>query len=140
MLFHPVSSSLQWGVIKEGSEERRICVMSQLDQEAQVEFKVARELKEELVNAVQPLQEDGTTLVEVGRSHGVTASVSHLVAKVEPFPFNKNLKSLDGSVVRIEKQFCEGDYLWGPVPTVTAVNKDWPTFYLKGCCTAKGGL
>ena len=46
------------------------------------------------MNTVEPLQENGTSLVCVGASQALAAPVCHLVAKVKPLFFDQNLEAL----------------------------------------------
>ena len=59
-------------------------------QEALIELKVAGELFEQLVDAVQPLQEDGAVLVWVEEG----ATQSKLMAKGQPLTLNQELETL----------------------------------------------
>lgn len=53
-------------------------------QEGLIKLKGAWELPLQLMNTVQPLQEDGAALVQVLRVFSMAASVSKLMAKVQP--------------------------------------------------------
>ena len=64
------------------------------DQVGHVELEVAGELLCQLVDAVQPLQEDGAALVGVLCADGVPTPVAELVAKVEPLPLQQRLEAL----------------------------------------------
>lgn len=63
-------------------------------QEGLVELKGARKLPLQLVDAVQPLQEDGAALVQVLRVFSVAATVAEFVAKVKPIGLHQNLEAL----------------------------------------------
>lgn len=63
-------------------------------QEGLVELEQAGELFEQLVNTVQPLQEDGTLLAHVVCVLLVATSVSELMTKVQPFSLHKHLEPL----------------------------------------------
>lgn len=66
-------------------------------QEGLVEFKGAGKLPLQLVNTVQPLQEDRAALVQVLRVLPVTAAVSKLVPKVQPLRLHQDLEALNDS-------------------------------------------
>lgn len=74
------------------------------DQEALIELKVARELFEQLMNAVQPLQEDGAVLVRLEEG----ASQSKLVAKGQPLTLNQELESLNVIMV-MKRDSCHSN-------------------------------
>lgn len=63
-------------------------------QESFIKLKQAGELFEQLVNAVQPLQEDGTLLAHVIHVLLVAAPVPEFMAKVQPLCLHKHLKTL----------------------------------------------
>lgn len=63
-------------------------------QEGLIELKQAGELFEQLVNAVQPLKEDGTLLAHVVCIFLVAAAVAKLVAEVQPVSLDKHLETL----------------------------------------------
>lgn len=63
-------------------------------QEGFVELKQAGELFEQLVNAVQPLEEDGTLLAHVVGVLLVAAAVAKLVAEVQPVSLDEHLETL----------------------------------------------
>lgn len=67
---------------------------SATDQEGLVELKQARKLLEQLVHAVQPLQEDGALLAHVIGVLLVAAAVAELVAEVQPIRLHQHLKTL----------------------------------------------
>ena len=46
------------------------------------------------MNTVEPLKENGTSLVCVGASQALAAPVRHLVAEVKPLFFHQNLEAL----------------------------------------------
>lgn len=69
-------------------------VRDRTHQEGLIELEGARELPLQLMNAVQPLQEDRATLVQVLRVFSVAASVGELVAKVQPLRLHQNLEAL----------------------------------------------
>lgn len=64
-------------------------------QEGLVELKQAGELFEQLVNTVQPLQEDGTLLAHIIRVLLVATAIPKLVAVVQPVDLHKHLKTLE---------------------------------------------
>lgn len=64
-------------------------------QEGLVEFKGTRELPLQLMDTVQPLQEDGTALVQVLRVLPVAAAVRKLVSKLQPLRLHQHLEALD---------------------------------------------
>lgn len=63
-------------------------------QEGLVELKQAGELFEQLVNAVQPLEEDGTLLAHVVGVLLVAAAVAKLVPEVQPISLDEHLETL----------------------------------------------
>lgn len=63
-------------------------------QEGLVELKQAGELFEQLVNAVQPLEEDGTLLAHIVGVLLVAAAVAKLVTEVQPVRLYKHLETL----------------------------------------------
>lgn len=63
-------------------------------QEGLVELKQAGELFEQLVNAVQPLQEYGTLLAYIIGVLLVATAVPKLVTKVKPLCLHKHLETL----------------------------------------------
>lgn len=63
-------------------------------QQGLVELKQAGELFEQLVDAVQPLEEDGTLLAHVVCVLLVAAAVAKLVAEVQPVGLYKHLETL----------------------------------------------
>lgn len=63
-------------------------------QEGLVELKQAGELFEQLVNTVQPLQEDGTLLAHIICVLLVATAIPKLVAIVQPVDLHKHLKTL----------------------------------------------
>lgn len=63
-------------------------------QQGLVELKQAGELFEQLVDAVQPLEEDGTLLAHVVGVLLVAAAVAKLVAEVQPVGLHKHLETL----------------------------------------------
>ncbi len=70
---------------------------SYLDEVSEVELEVARELEQQLMHAVEPLQEDGTALVGVGRGRGARpAPVRHLVPVVQPLALHQHLQQEGG--------------------------------------------
>ena len=46
------------------------------------------------MNTVEPLQENGTSLICVGASQALAAPVRHLVAEVKPLFFHQDLEAL----------------------------------------------
>lgn len=74
-------------VAKERAEEIGVGVLDQLDEVRVREFEGAGELVEELVDAVQPLQEDRTAFVLVVATGRVAAAVGEFVAEGQPFAF-----------------------------------------------------
>jgi len=69
-------------------------------QEGLIKLKGAWELPLQLVNTVQPLQEDRAALVHVLRVLSVAAAVGKLVAEVEPIGLQQNLEALHKDVAR----------------------------------------
>lgn len=63
-------------------------------QEGLVELEGAGELPLQLVNAVQPLQEDRAALVQVVRLLAVATAVRELVAEVQPLSLHQHLETL----------------------------------------------
>lgn len=63
-------------------------------QEGLVELKQAGELLEQLVNTVQPLQEDGTLLAHIGCVLLVTTPVPKLMTIIQPVGLHKHLEPL----------------------------------------------
>lgn len=63
-------------------------------QEGLVELKQAGELFEQLVNTVQPLQEDGTLLAHIVSILLVATAVPKLMAIVQPLSLYKHLETL----------------------------------------------
>lgn len=63
-------------------------------QEGFIKLEGAGELSLQLVNTVQPLQEDGAALVQVLRVLPVAAAVRELVAEVQPLRLYQNLEAL----------------------------------------------
>lgn len=85
---------MEWwqdGGMERGTEGRRVAATHQ---EGLVELKQTGELFEQLVNAVQPLEEDGTLLAHVVGVLLVAAAVAKLVAKVQPVSLDKHLEAL----------------------------------------------
>lgn len=64
-------------------------------QEGLVELKQAGELFEQLVDTVQPLQEDGALLAHIIRVLLVAAAIPELVTVVQPVDLDKHLKPLE---------------------------------------------
>jgi hypothetical protein len=79
LLCHAVCPPLLERVEEEGAEERGVGVLGQLEQVADVELKVAGELQEKLVHAVEELQEDRATLVHVRRAENVKFLLKHIL-------------------------------------------------------------
>ena len=94
--------TLELGVAKERAEQLRVDVGGQLNKISGIELEVAGELSHKLVNAVQPLKENGTALVGIGNGDGVPAAIGHLVAVVQPVLFDEHLKPFYGAVIRVE--------------------------------------
>ena len=67
-------------------------------EECFVELELRRELVGELVDAVEPLEEDGAALVAVGGAEAVAAPVGKLVAKVEPLALHQRAETLGQNV------------------------------------------
>lgn len=63
-------------------------------QEGLVELKQAGELFEQLVNAVEPLQEDGTLLAHIVGVLLVATAVPELMTVVQPISLHKHLETL----------------------------------------------
>ena len=63
-------------------------------QEVVVELKVRGELEEQLVNAVQPLEEDGAALVDVGACRVLPAAIAEPVTKPQPLSLHQHLEPL----------------------------------------------
>ncbi len=63
-------------------------------QESLVELKQAGELFEQLVNTVQPLEEDGTLLAHIVSVLLVATAVPKLMTKVKPIRLYKHLETL----------------------------------------------
>lgn len=63
-------------------------------QEGLVELEQAGELFEQLVNTVQPLQENRTLLAHIVCVFLVATSVAELMTKVQPFSLHKHLEPL----------------------------------------------
>lgn len=68
-------------------------------QEGLVELEGAGELPLQLVDTVQPLQEDRATLVQVLRVLSVSTPVCELMAKVQPLGLHQNLEALSEDVI-----------------------------------------
>lgn len=73
-------------------------------QEGLVKLKGAWKLSLQLVNTVQPLQEDGAALVHVLRVFSVAAAVCKFMAKVQPLCLHQNLETLRKDVTRSQTQ------------------------------------
>lgn len=84
-------------------------------QEGLVELEGAGELALQLVNTVQPLQEDWAALVQVLRVLAVSAAVGKLVAKVQPLCFHQHLKALQGGGETSQQQVRSGPGYTGGV-------------------------
>ena len=52
------------------------------------------------MNTVEPLKENGTSLVCVGASQALAAPVLHLVAEVKPLFFHQDLEALQCPAVK----------------------------------------
>lgn len=63
-------------------------------QEGLVEFEGTRELPLQLMNTVQPLQEDRTPLIQVLRIFAMATPVSKFMAKFQPLRLHYNLEAL----------------------------------------------
>lgn len=63
-------------------------------QEGLVELKQAGELFEQLVDAVQPLQEDRTLLAHIVRALLVATAVPELMTEVQPLRLHQHLETL----------------------------------------------
>lgn len=70
-------------------------------QEGLIKLKGAWELPLQLMNTVQPLQEDRTALVQVLRVFSVAAAVSKLMAEVQPIGLHQNLEALHEDITRL---------------------------------------
>jgi hypothetical protein len=75
-------------VAQERAEETRVGVVAELEQVGLVELKGGRELLGDLVDAVEPLEEDGAALVDVVEVGGVAVALAELVAVEEPVDFD----------------------------------------------------
>ena len=72
------------GVAQEGSEERGVGVLSQLEQVADVELEVIGELQQQLMHAVQELKENRTPLVSVRRTEKIVKLIKLLFYLLRP--------------------------------------------------------
>lgn len=98
-------------------------MVAELEEICLVEFKGPRELSLDLVDTVEPLEKDGTALVDVRVIFGVSVALGELVAEHEPVVLDKDAKAVDGAVEGVQHEFSERKDLRGAVPAVTAMDE-----------------
>ena len=78
---------------------------------------------DELVNTIEELNEDRTSLVVPVPFVKVTQSALKHMPEREPILLYEYLKSLNRPIVRIQHYLCESAQLSSPIPTISAVHK-----------------
>lgn len=110
------------------------------NQEGLVELKQAGELFEQLVDTVQPLQEDGTLLAHIISILLVATAVSKLMTVVQPVDLYKHLETLWSTCFSVLKAImlqCKtkamsNELIWSCTPSTDFVRtffflaKSWP--------------
>ncbi|RNA20019.1 hypothetical protein BpHYR1_010041 [Brachionus plicatilis] len=114
---------LQVGVAQKSAEQTRVGVVAELEQKCFVELESGRVLAHYLVDAVEPLEKDGTTFVGVVGGGRVAVALRELVAELEPVDFDESAEAGDGAVVGVEQQLGQGEDLGRAVPAVRAVHE-----------------
>mmetsp|Transcript_37094 Transcript_37094/g.84926 ORF Transcript_37094/g.84926 Transcript_37094/m.84926 type:complete len:288 (+) Transcript_37094:329-1192(+) len=115
-----VGCSQSLAVLQERSVAVGVDLVSQSQQEVFPEFKTVRELPENLIYAVEPLDKNRTSLVRRLVTNG--GSRLELMSKRAELLLNHLAKPADGPVLGIHTDHHQGGGLGGAVPAVTAVD------------------
>lgn len=126
---HSLAMSFQFGVLlvvvgEEGSVLAGVYDIEEVNEELFVEFELSRELDEQLMDAVEELEEDWRLLLCVLRAGRVVATIQEFVTISDPLLFNQHLEANVSAVIRIEHQHRQRSELRRSVPTVRAMDYD----------------
>lgn len=111
--------ALSLTVEEEGTELTRVDVLVQREEESLVELKDIRVLLHDLVDAIQPENEDGRTLLILGIAIILAETATELVTKRAPLLLHEHLKALKCTVIRIQHQLRTSNHLCSTIPTIT---------------------
>lgn len=90
-------------IAQKRAEQARIRVVAQLEQKDLVELESGGKLARDLIDTVEPLQEDRTPLVEVVVVGRVAVALRELVAEHEPVDLDQRSKALKISIISFYK-------------------------------------
>ena len=122
-LLNVIVGALHQRVAQKGAEQTRVGVCAELEQPRLTELEGAGELCVQLVDAVEPLQEDGRALALVGVGVGVAVPLRELVAEEEPVVVDEGAEAGERAVVGVEQELGEREDLGRAVPAVAAVDQ-----------------
>ena len=79
---------------------------STTNQKGFVELERTRELTKQLMHAVEPLQEDGTTFIDVIGCRTLSTAISKFVSKLQPLFFHQDAESLSHATATQQVSVC----------------------------------